>query len=192
MKLWRSAGKRMAALRRLAPLCSMCANESGVECGENTVNEYRKMLREKMGNQKLLLPGARAIILNEQGEILLQKRGDLGVWGLPAGSAELGESAYDCLRRETKEETGLDVLAATPMGIYTHPKYSITYPNGDQVQPFTLAFIVHDVRGELEADGEETLDLKYFPIDELPDDILPIHHETIQDCKTYDGNFILK
>ena len=156
------------------------------------MNEYVGMLREKMGNQKLLLPGVRAIILNEEGEILLQKRGDFVVWGLPAGGVELGESAYEGLKREIKEETGLDVLAATPMGIYTHPKYSLTYPNGDQVQPFTLAFIVHSVRGELKVDGEETLDLKYFPMDRLPDDILPIHRETIQDCKTYDGDFILK
>jgi ADP-ribose pyrophosphatase YjhB (NUDIX family) len=159
---------------------------------ERMMSEYWEMLREKMGNQRLLLPGVRAIILNEKGEILLQKRGDFGVWGLPAGSVNLGESAYDCLKRETKEETGLDVLSATPMGIYTHPKYSLTYPNGDQIQPFTLAFIVHGVQGELQADGEESLDLKYFPMDGLPDDILPIHRETIQDFETHDGNFILK
>lgn len=156
------------------------------------ISEYVKKLREKVGNQKLILPGVRAIILNEKGEILLQKRGDFKKWGLPAGSIELDESAFDALKREVKEETGLDILEATPIGIYSHPKYSLTYPNGDEVQIFTLAFVVRKFRGELKIDEDETLALKYCAIEDLPDDILPIHRETIQDYEAYDENFILK
>ncbi len=156
------------------------------------MNEYIKKLREKVGNQKLILPGVRAVILNEKGEILLQQRGDFKKWGLPAGSVELNESALDALKREVKEETGLDILKATAIGIYSQPKYSFAYPNGDEVQIFTLAFVVRKFSGNLKIDGKETLALQFFAMDNLPDDVLSIHLETIQDYKVYDGNFILK
>lgn len=66
---------------------------------------YVKDLRELVGNRPLILPGAVAIILNDQNEVLLQHRID-GGWGLPGGLMELGESLEETARREVKEETG--------------------------------------------------------------------------------------
>lgn len=156
------------------------------------ISGYVKELREKIGTQKLIHSGVRAVIVNENEEILLQFRDDFRVWGLPAGGVELEESALDALKREVKEETGLEVLDAVPIGLYSHPKYSVTYPDGNEIQPFTLMFVVSSFRGELYIDGEETLDLGYFPLAELPDNILPKYREAIEDYKAYDGRFILK
>ena len=156
------------------------------------VRGYVKGLREKMGTQKFIHAGVRAIIVNDNEEILLQFRDDFHLWGIPGGGVELEESAFDALKREVKEETGLEVLDAIPIGIYSHPRYSVTYPDGNEIQPFTLQFVVSNFRGDLHIDGKETLDLRYFPLDVLPDDILPKYREAIEDYRAYDGHFILK
>ena len=57
----------------------------------------------------LLQDGAAAIIINEKGQILLQRRADRDKWGLPGGCQELGERFQDTVIREVKEETNLDV-----------------------------------------------------------------------------------
>jgi len=58
--------------------------------------------------------GVGAIVLRK-GEILLEQRGNepaRGQWTIPGGVMEVGESLEDAVRRETKEETGLDVQDA--------------------------------------------------------------------------------
>lgn len=60
---------------------------------------YIEGLRNLVGNQPLILVGVAVSVINEAGEFLLQKRSD-GVWGVPGGFMELGESAEEAGRRE--------------------------------------------------------------------------------------------
>ncbi len=90
---------------------------------------------------KIVIPGVRGLLFDGDGRLLLQKRGDFLNWGLPAGVVDVGDSALEALRREVKEETGIEVLGAAPFGLYSDPKYSVTYPNGDEVQTFTIVFL---------------------------------------------------
>ena len=55
----------------------------------------------------LLQDGAAAIVVNDNGQILLQQRKDNGKWGLPGGCQELGEEFEDTVVREVFEETNL-------------------------------------------------------------------------------------
>ena len=55
----------------------------------------------------VIRPGVSAIILTAEG-LLLQRRADNGLWGLPGGGVEPGESVTEALVREVREETGLD------------------------------------------------------------------------------------
>jgi ADP-ribose pyrophosphatase YjhB (NUDIX family) len=84
------------------------------------------------------------------------------------------------------------VLAADLLGIYTDPKYSVTYPNGDEVQTFTIAFLVRAWEGELRPDGEEVVEVGFFALDALPEPIYPIHLDTIEDYKSFNGEVIVK
>src|SRR5919201_796211 len=154
--------------------------------------DYIKTLRRMIGNTKIVLPGVRALILEDRRAILLQRQALFGSWALPHGCVDAGESVLDALKREVKEETGLTVVRAAPFGLYTDPKYSVVYPNGDQVQTFTVAFLVTEWCGDLVIDGDEVTALDFFPLDKLPDPIYPIHLDTIRDYGDADGAFIVR
>lgn len=56
--------------------------------------------------------GVGAIILNDQGEVFLAKRGkkaknERGRWEFPGGGIEFGETMSDCIKREIQEEYGI-------------------------------------------------------------------------------------
>ena len=53
---------------------------------------YISELRASVGHRPLLIPGGRAIVRNELGDILFHRRSDFGIWDLPGGGAEVGES----------------------------------------------------------------------------------------------------
>ncbi len=154
--------------------------------------DYIKTLRAMIGNTKIILPGVRALIFNGQGELLLQKQTLFGSWALPHGCVDVGESALDALKREVREETGLSVIVADPFGLYSDPRYSVTYPNGDQVQTFTIAFLVTEWSGELAVDGDEVAELGFFPLGNLPEPIYPLHVDTIRDYRHSNGAFIVR
>lgn len=155
------------------------------------MNDYLRSMRELVGRRRLLLPGVRAIIVNDQGEVLLQRRTDMPLWGLPSGSVELDETAWETLKREVKEETSLEVLQAQPMALYSGPSQRFTYPNGDEIQCFSVAFIVRRWEGEPQADGVEGSEVRFFPLSHLPTHVVRIHEETLRHYRNYDGTFFL-
>jgi ADP-ribose pyrophosphatase YjhB (NUDIX family) len=156
------------------------------------MRDYIRTLRSMIGNMKIIVPGVRALIFDQRGALLLQKQALFGSWALPHGCIDVGESALEALKRETKEETGLDVLGARPFGLYSDPKYSVTYPNGDEVQTLTLAFVVTEWSGALGTNDPEVTDLAFFPLTALPRPIYPIHVDTIRDYEGSNGAFVLK
>ena len=156
------------------------------------MNDYVKTMRPLIGSRPMLLPGVRALVFNQQGEILLQRRTDMPCWCLPSGSVELNETALDALKREVMEETSLVVLEAEPMGVYSGPSQKFTYLNGDEIQCFSIAFVVRRWQGEPRPDGVEGSDLQFFSLSQLPDELVPIHKPTIEDYKSYQGKFLLR
>ncbi len=117
----------------------------------------------------LLMPGARIVIENDDGQILLQLRSDFDVWGLPGGMPESGDSITETIVREVFEETGLIVQNCHTFGFGSDPnRETITYPNGDKAQHFVLNFYTSKFSGSLVADNDETLQLEWFAPTDLP------------------------
>ena len=152
---------------------------------------YLESLRSRVGSQPILLPGVRAIILDKREGVLLQRRTDMALWGLPSGSVELDETAFEALAREVREETGVEVGQAEPMALYSGLNQRFTYPNGDEIQCFSVAFIVREWTGVPRADGVEGSEVRFWPLDGLPDDLVPIHARTLNDFRDYHGNFMI-
>lgn len=131
-----------------------------------------------------LRPGVAAIISNGEGKILLQRRSDNGLWGLPGGSVEIGESVRDAIVREVKEETGLTVEVVRLIGVYSDPTFQIVrYPDGNVVQYISSLFACRILAGTLQT-CDETLDLQFFDPANLPEDLVPMHHIRVLDWMT--------
>jgi len=88
---------------------------------------------------------------------------------------ELGETPEEAAIRELKEETGLDVTIDSLIGIYTDS--DIKYPNGDNAQSIAIVYKLKALSGELICDNKETIDLKFFDVDKLPEMFCKQHEE---------------
>lgn len=117
----------------------------------------------------LLQDGAAAIIVNVNGQILLQSRADNDRWGLPGGCQELGERFEDTVIREVKEETNLDITEDNLelIAIVSGNSRRNEYPNGDVVINNTALYCVKNYSGDIKWDSESK-DMKFFDLDNLP------------------------
>lgn len=118
----------------------------------------------------LLQDGAAAIIVNSEGQILLQSRADRDKWGLPGGCQELGERFQDTVLREVKEETNLDVKEEDLelIDIVSGASRRNDYPNGDVVINNTVLYCIRKYSGELKWDSESK-NMKFFDLENLPE-----------------------
>ena len=134
---------------------------------------YPVFTRMCMGELKhrfvLLQDGAAAVIVNNEGKILLQSRSDRNQWGLPGGCQELGESFKDTIIREVKEETNLDVEEKDLelIDVVSGKSRRNSYPNGDVVINNTAFYCIRKYSGELKWD-EESKELRFFSLNDLP------------------------
>ncbi|RFB13551.1 NUDIX domain-containing protein [Bacillus sp. HNG] len=135
---------------------------------------YIEELRKVVGHRPLNLVGTAVGVINEKGEILLQQRRE-GVWGVPGGFLELGESTEDAGRREVLEETGLQIGKMNLVGVFSGKDHFVKLPNGDEFYPITIAYITREiVGGQLEVNREEGLDVQFFSLYSLPENINPL------------------
>jgi ADP-ribose pyrophosphatase YjhB (NUDIX family) len=111
-------------------------------------------------------------IRNTHGELLLIERTENGLWALPGGGQDIGESVVQAARREVHEETGIAVEITGLSGIYSGPKHVIAYEDGEVRQEFSLCFRAKPVSGELRS-SFESRQARWVSPDSLPD--LKIH-----------------
>lgn len=150
--------------------------------------DYIKYIREMVGHKPIFLVGAGTIILNKQSQMLLMKRSDNLSWSTLGGSLNLGETFEQAAIREAKEEANITISKLKLFKIISGEEYKYTYPNGDQVYLACAIFYTYDYKGKLEIDNEETLELKFFEMDNLPKRINPpdkiFIEQFISECDT--------
>ena len=146
------------------------------------MEDYIKKIRKRVGHEALILNFAGCIIFDEQNRLLLQKRSDCGQWGFLGGMVEFGESVEETAVREVKEESGLDVETTSLFGVYS--KYFAEYANGDKAQPIVHMFKAKIIGGEPIEKNEETAELKYFHLNEVPPLFCKQHRDILDDIKS--------
>ncbi len=133
------------------------------------IPDYILKLRSKVGHTLLLLPGVTAVVCNDRGELLLQRRSDTGEWSLLSGVIDPGEEPADTVIREVQEETGLTVIPERLSGVYSGPDFYRHYPNGDEAIYVDFTFVCRLIgENTPRINDDESLELRYFARDALP------------------------
>ena len=82
-----------------------------------------------------------AFVLDDDGRLLMIRRTDNGLYALPGGRHELGETMTETAVRETREETGITVEVDGLIGIYSNPDHVVaSYDDGEVRQEFSICF----------------------------------------------------
>jgi 8-oxo-dGTP diphosphatase len=118
--------------------------------------------------------GVGAVIVNDQGQLFLARRGpqaknERGLWEFPGGSVEFGETLADALRREIREEYGVEIEVGELLDVADH-----ILPDEGQhwVSP---SFICTITSGEPTIrETAKCTEIGWFALDEMPDDLTQV------------------
>lgn len=125
-----------------------------------------------------LLPAAIGIVLNaSRTHVLLIKRKDIPIWTLPGGGIEEGEIAEEAVKREVWEETGFEIAIERQCAEYTPV---------NRWSALTSVFLCQIVQGQATL-SDETLDVQFHSLQQLPSSFFSIHQEWLQEALTHTG-----
>jgi len=114
--------------------------------------------------------GTRGIIINDKEEVLLLRHSYwIANWGLPGGYAKRRETMEEALQREVREETG-----------YTIEVQDIEHIESGHRTRISIVYSGILIGGSLKLDKHEVLEARFFPLDQLPEDVLLPHKKYIE------------
>lgn len=105
-----------------------------------------------------------AIVGNDDGEILLVKRPDSGVWLYPTGWADVGYSASEVVVKEVREETGIECEPTQLLGVVDGQRMGFS-----RFGMYMLLFHCRATGGSLQGHPLETAGIGWFGRDSLPE-----------------------
>jgi ADP-ribose pyrophosphatase YjhB (NUDIX family) len=122
-------------------------------------------LRRQVGRAQLWLPGVTAVVRRGE-DVLLVRRTDNGQWAPITGILEPGEEPAVAARRETWEETRVEITVdRLAMVSATAP---VTHVNGDRAVYLDHAFSCTWMSGEPRVGDDESLEVRWFDRVHLP------------------------
>ena len=123
------------------------------------------------------VPGAQALV-ERDGRILLGRRRDdpaAGLWDIPGGFVEEQEHPLDALRRELREETGLEIEPTEFLGMWMQPY--------DDRNVLSLTWLARPAGGDERA-GDDLTELRWFAPEELPGGTSSRSRATFRPCRS--------
>ena len=119
----------------------------------------------------LVIPCVGAVIKDDQGRLLLIKRGHepgAGLWSLPGGRIEAGETDAEALVREMREETGLAVQAGPLVGRVRRPAQGGPAAGGREDAVLDIRDYAATVTGGTLRAGDDAAEARWVAASELP------------------------
>ncbi|MGY1577958.1 NUDIX hydrolase [Streptomyces sp. MN13] len=129
--------------------------------------DFIRTLRASAGHQLLWLPGITAIVFDDDGRVLLNRRADTRKWSVLGGIPDPGEQPAVCAVREVYEETGVHCVPERV--VLVQALDPVTYPNGDTCQYMDITLRCRAVGGEARVNDDESLEVGWFEVDALPE-----------------------
>jgi ADP-ribose pyrophosphatase YjhB (NUDIX family) len=121
-------------------------------------------------------------LIERGGEYLMARRRDIGLWNLPGGGMEAGETVDEGLAREVMEEIGVTVRIVRLVGVYSKP----------QKNEIVLTFLCKLVSEDEPTTSDEVSEVGWFRPDRLPTDTLPKHRQRVVDAALGQREAILR
>lgn len=107
------------------------------------------------------VPGAQALVERDGRVLLGRRRHDpsAGLWDIPGGFVDEDEHPIGALRRELREETGLEIEPTEFLGVWMQPYWDRTV--------LCLTWLARPTGGAERA-GDDLVELRWFAPSELP------------------------
>jgi len=120
---------------------------------------------------------ATLLLINEKSEILLLRRKGTsfgnGLYSLPGGKIESGETALESAEREAKEETGIEVNELKLVHVVDR--------QGPETEFYVFVFKPQAWHGiPANCEPNKCDDIAWFPLNKLPEQIIPAHKQAIE------------
>ena len=119
-------------------------------------------------------PTASALCIDDEGRVLLSRRAIepfKGRWDLPGGFIDEGEHPLDCVRRELREEAGVEIEPLLLLGVWVD-RYR---GDGTAAATLNLYYTARILQGEPRP-ADDVAELRWFAPDRVPHDELAFGH----------------
>lgn len=120
--------------------------------------------------------GARVMLIRDGRVLLVEHTYQPGVWYLPGGGVDKGETLDSAARREALEEAGATVRDLTLLGMYSS--------FGEHKSDHLAIFVARDFDHKMPAPNDEIARLEWFPLDALPPGLSPGTARRFEDLAT--------
>lgn len=121
-----------------------------------------------------------AVALDDDGRVLLVRRADNDLWTLVTGGLDPGEQPAVGAVREVAEETAVIAVAERIVSVSAIPL--TVFANGDQARFLDVTFRCRAVGGAARVNDDESVDVGWFTLDELPASLPDRHRQCIKDA----------
>ena len=132
--------------------------------------DYHHYIRKLAGTNSIILTAAGVVVTNTKKQLLIFKRSESGVWSLPGGHMDIGESLEETAIRETYKETGITLNSLRLIRLVSGKDAVIRDAEGTETYYVTAIYESSVFIGKVQGSskGEE---VDFFALDNIPQPI---------------------